>query len=118
MAFNRRVEFLFAARTEAVLERLKIQLDNVCAASTAAESEKCRTDLQVRAHFEAIQVTSRRVNVELATLGPAAPRRIEAAGQGRAINAAAIPGKALDVAPKRIVLDLRARRYTIEMPVN
>lgn len=70
MGYNRRVEFLFAARTEAVLDTLKRQLDHVCAASDAAAADKCKRSIELRPSFEAVQLTARETHLDLDTAAP------------------------------------------------
>jgi OmpA-OmpF porin, OOP family len=48
MAYNRRVEFLFGARPEAVANWLKDQLDFACSGSTDVERLHCLSTLKVR----------------------------------------------------------------------
>jgi hypothetical protein len=116
MAFNRRVEFLFSARTEPILDVLKRQLDSVCAAPTSDAAERCRRTLRVRPVYEVVQVTARRVNVGLGGAS-GAPARVKPR-DGRGAVAPETTTTAIDPAPKRISIDLRSRRYTIETPTR
>lgn len=115
MAFNRRVEFLFSARAEPILEVLKRQLDTVCVASSAEASDRCRRSLRVRSSFEAIQVTNRRMGVGLT------PQRSSAApappGRSR-VSPAAPTIQAVAPATRRVVIDLRAQRYSLDTPTK
>lgn len=91
-AFNRRVEFLFGARVEPVVDVLS-RLD-VCIAATEAASAQCIGALPVRANVEAVQLTRRPVGVGLdgrpAARGRAASPRSGSAGAG-APRAHAVP---------------------------
>lgn len=133
-AFNRRVEFLFASRTEPVLEVLKRQLDTICVSSNAEASRRCKREVEVRASFEAVQVVANRQTAAVARTAPAARvaagRRSAASAASRAVKApvllaqarvgaaAARPKVDLVLAPKRISFDLRARRYDLNIPTR
>ena len=70
MGFNRRVEFLFASRTEPILDYLSRQLDTVCIAGTPRQSERCRREVTVRERFTAVQLTRRPIGVGLSRNPP------------------------------------------------
>lgn len=62
-AFNRRVEFLFGARVEPVVDVLSRQ--DVCIAATEAAVAQCIVDLPAPRNVEAVQLTRRPVGVGL-----------------------------------------------------
>lgn len=54
---NRRIEFLFAARPEAIGQWLADQqLDELCRGATRAETEKCKAELNFAAGYDVIEV--------------------------------------------------------------
>jgi len=62
---NRRVEFLFAARAEAVAQWLSdAQIDMLCQGRTAAEANECVRRLDLRTDYVAIQTNQRVLNVD------------------------------------------------------
>ena len=65
-AVNRRVEFLFAAKTEAVANWLGSQAEVVCTASDHAATEKCLREVKLDQEFEAVEVSSSSVGVSVA----------------------------------------------------
>ena len=65
LGFNRRVEFLFASRTEPIIDFLSRQLDTVCIAGTQRQSDACRREVEVRERFTAVQLTRRPMGVGL-----------------------------------------------------
>lgn len=112
-AFNRRVEFLFGARVEPVVDVLSRQLDEVCIAATPAESRRCRTEAEVRPEFAAEQVTRRPTGV------PLTPRRQSAPSPGqRRPSGPAAPAPEAVAAPRRIAIDLNNRRRVIAAPTR
>lgn len=61
---NRRVEFLFAARAEAVAHWLAdAQIDMLCQGRTAAEANQCVRELDLRTDYVAIQTSQRVLDV-------------------------------------------------------
>lgn len=110
--FNRRVEFLFGARVEPVVEALSDQLQNACISSSEAESRRCialpRPDT-----FEASQRSARPIGVRLDRGVPATVRAPRAAA-GAAPRRAEAP--ALN-APRSLTIRLRRTR-TIAAPVR
>lgn len=57
--YNRRVEFLFAAKVEAVAIWLAdIQIDGLCQAKDEATSMACKRELQLRSDYTAVEVLS------------------------------------------------------------
>lgn len=57
--YNRRVEFLFAAKVEAVAVWLAdIQIDGLCQAHDEAASMACKRELQLRSDYTAVEVLS------------------------------------------------------------
>ena len=65
LGFNRRVEFLFASRTEPILDYLAHQLDTVCIAGDRRSADRCRREVRVRERFTAVQLTRRPIGVGL-----------------------------------------------------
>jgi hypothetical protein len=59
MAYNRRVEFLLAARPDAIAVWLRDQAVVACPASSAAERTRCMLDFQSEPEFQAIQIPRR-----------------------------------------------------------
>ena len=142
LAFNRRVEFLFAARTEPVLDVLRRQLDTICVSSSPEASARCKREVKVRDSFEAVQVTQRSLALaarpprSLQTRRSAAGTAHVAAGHTtlqtgrpalRTMSASVRVGHAgvappvrtdLVLAPKRISFNLKARFYDLNIPVN
>jgi outer membrane protein OmpA-like peptidoglycan-associated protein len=66
MGLNRRVEFLFSARTEGVFDYLSRQLENVCVGANVRTADVCRQQVHVREEFTAVQLTRRPMGVGLA----------------------------------------------------
>ncbi len=124
MGFNRRVEFLFGARTEPVLDVLSRQLDETCVSTDAGAARRCRTTLELRDGFEAVQITSRRVGVPLErpSSGRAPLRRergnvtLPARGARRAAGLAPPGSAAAPVVARLATIRLTARLATIAMP--
>jgi outer membrane protein OmpA-like peptidoglycan-associated protein len=104
MSYNRRVEFLFAARTEPVLDVLKRQLDNICAAPDEAAAARCKQTIKVRANFEVIQLTSRSKTLA----EPSAPNNISH-GLGSS-------PKVAPLVVRKLSIDLRSQKTSIELP--
>lgn len=78
---NRRVEFLFAARAEAVAVWLAdAQLDMLCQGRTAAEANDCVRTLDLRNDYVAVETTQRLLDVapegRRVTLNPRGTQRI------------------------------------------
>lgn len=124
MGFNRRVEFLFSARTEPVLDVLSRQLDEVCVSVDASRARRCRTELELRDGFEAVQLTSRMVGVPLSRPEPMRlPGRRTRPG-ARLNGPPALRGAALapttraaaPVVARLATIRLSARMATIAMP--
>lgn len=65
LGFNRRVEFLFASRTEPILDYLSHQLDTVCIADDSRTADRCRHEVHVRERFTAVQLTHRPMGIGL-----------------------------------------------------
>lgn len=121
-SFNRRVEFLFGARVEPVVEVLSNQLEDACISSSEAESRRCRLELPRREAFEATQRTSRSIGVPLGGGASASVRSPQ--GRGTALGrrrgeAVAIPsGSQIALqAPRRLTIPLR-RTTSIAAPIR
>ncbi len=101
-AFNRRVEFLFGARVEPVVEVLSDQLENACISSSEAESRRCIA-LRRPPTFEASQASTRPIGVPLdraVSTTVRAPAGTLGAGSRRA-------GAATLNIPRRLTISLR-----------
>lgn len=111
--FNRRVEFLFGARVEPVVEVLSDQLANACVSSSEAESRRCIA-LPRPASFEATQNSDRPIGVPLGRSVPTevrAPRGGTAGAASRGTQTAALN------IPRRLTIPLRRTR-AIAAPVR
>ena len=125
MAFNRRVEFLFAARTEAVLEVLATGYEgDRCIAASAVDAEQCIALAETRETYDAIPVGPRR-----SAVGTDAPaRRSAPTGPGRRGVRTPTPPRrsapstgsrsATVTTPERISISLRERSYSIPSPTH
>ena len=111
MALNRRVEFLFAGKSEAAVYWLSTQADIICPASDAKEAKKCRKQIKIDRTFEAVEVLAQDASsLELAA---------EEAGEAyvetdrTAIGAAAPRTMVIEVrSPKQISIQVRSPRKT------
>jgi len=64
--FNRRVEFLFAAKEQAVGVWLAdIQVDSLCSSRSKAESSKCKRSINLRREYQAVEVMRQSVNAKI-----------------------------------------------------
>lgn len=124
LAFNRRVEFLFAARTEAVLQVLTNQLVTPCVAATRAEAAACVGQAELRPDYEVVAVGPNRT-----TIGTDAPARRSAppspgrrgapvTGPGRRSAGSSETRTARVDTPDRIQISLRERSYAIPAPLH
>jgi outer membrane protein OmpA-like peptidoglycan-associated protein len=66
MGYNRRVEFLFSARTEGIFDYLSRQLDSVCVGANVRTTDSCMRQVSIRENFTAVQLTRRPLGVGLA----------------------------------------------------
>lgn len=119
---NRRVEFLFAAKPEAVATWLADQqLDELCQARDRAEVERCKARLDFRDGYDAVEVSRaprQRVDPAPARPHPLDPARKPRTGvtpAPRTANAIDPRDKALTNvtpdAPRKIRIDPRARTF-------
>ena len=106
MAFNRRVEFLFAARPEAAAEWLKNQMDLVCSGGDAESKQRCLVSLKIR---------SPRDNY---VVDPVDRQVVAAQPRSRAQIARISPKSLIAPAPRKrqIVIDLAERSYVVNRP--
>lgn len=104
LSFNRRVEFLFSARTEPVLDVLSRVLDEPCIAADRAAADRCRREVEVRPAFEVRRISRRPVRVDL----PAGGTRIGAGASGASVAQA----------PASISIDLPNRSVSIGVPIR
>lgn len=124
MAFNRRVEFLFAARTEAVLQVLADQLQTPCVANTRAEAQACIGTSEVRSDYEVVAVGTTRVAIGTdAPAGRPIPtsRREDRVPSPRTDSRrpGATGSRGVAVAtPDRLSISLRERSYGIPAPIH
>lgn len=96
MAFNRRVEFLFGARVEPVVDVLTRQReDQVCIASSESQSRRCVAELPQRETFVATQRTSRAIGVG----GDGRSAQAARARPGSAAQSDGHAGRSASVAP-------------------
>lgn len=121
MAFNRRVEFLFAARTEAVLYTLQNQLGHVCVSSNRETSDKCKRNIELRSHFDAVQLTSRQVNLDLSPVALARPSgsrpmQVVNGSRTRDTVVGAGPLHVAQLSSRRLNISLDSRQLTISTP--
>lgn len=96
MAYNRRVEFLFSARIEAVANWLKNQLDVACSGVKDAERLRCLSTIKVRKVYVVEQV------------GHAAPRNKPFNPTERTIT--------VKPPDRQIVINLAERTYIVKQP--
>ena len=124
MAFNRRVEFLFAARTEAVLEVLTTQLETPCVAASRAEASACIGPVELRDDYEVVAVGPNRgaigADAPARRRAPSSPpnRRAPVAGPGARSAGATGSRTAAVETPDRISISLRERSYSIPSPLH
>lgn len=92
--YNRRVEFLFAARPEAIAIWLAdMQLDGLCSGTSSRQTNACRRSLALRSDYEAIEVVTRK--------SVASPQ-----SKDKKIDVSAAPRIAIDPKPgRRIVIN-------------
>ena len=120
---NRRIEFLFASKPEAVgVWMADQQLSELCQARTQVEAERCKAMLKLRSDYEAVEIVRRpptRVDPNPGrgkNVSPAKPRRDEVSPTG-ATAASVQPGGggAVSIVPtasRRIRIDPVLRRAT------
>ena len=102
---NRRIEFLFAARPEAIPAWIvDQQLDMTCQASTLAEAEACKARLEVKPVYTALEVL-------------ASPEDLDLASQGVTVNATS-EKTVVNVQQQKRTLELRKPRKIQLYPVN
>ncbi|MDP3800612.1 OmpA family protein [Brevundimonas sp.] len=119
--FNRRVEFLFGARVEPVVQVLSAQLDDFCISSSQAESDRCRFPLPGREAFEATQLTRRAIGIGMdgraAAAAPGRPTRRAPLGRRPPRTSAPVPRTAQVTAAVPLTLTIPLRRtITIAAP--
>ena len=116
---NRRVEFLFASRPEAVATWLADQqVDNLCQARTSAEVQRCKQQLDFRTGYDAIQVTQ----APRREIRPTVTPRPSVTPRGRRPSVAVAPQtpRRVDVAPGTSMVSvdpIGTGRFRID-PVN
>lgn len=82
-SYNRRVEFLFASRPEAIAVWLAdMQLDGLCSGSSRRETDQCKHALKLRSHYEAVQLlapsgTAISADSRSKTIGPRSSRGVK-----------------------------------------
>jgi hypothetical protein len=103
MSYNRRVEFLFAARPEAAAIWLKDQMDFACSRSDEAGKARCLVTLRLRPSY-VVEAVERQV----------------VARAPRARNRVVRPSSRLAVVqapkPRQIVINLAERSYVVAKP--
>lgn len=111
-SYNRRVEFLFGARVEPVVNVLSAQREEqVCISSNAAESRRCLVELPPRETFVATQATRR-------PIGVGGDGRVAAGGRRGGTSTPSTPapgGLASTPVPQTLIIPLR-RPQTIQAP--
>lgn len=107
-SYNRRVEFLFASRPEAIAVWLAdMQLDGLCSGSSRRETDKCKHALELRSHYEAVQL-----------LAPAG-KAISADSRGEALDPRGHKGVKIQPVPGRtFVINPINRTARITSPGN
>lgn len=111
---NRRIEFLFAARPEALAVHLvHQQVDMVCQGRTQSETESCRQKLDLKTSYDVVEVQTRTASVD----PEQSERRVE---PGASTNSTAPEVTKVKVQPvaRKIRLDPTNGRYQIVNPVN
>lgn len=115
LGFNRRVEFLFAGKVEAVGEWLSHQLETVCVGSTPEQVAACQRHAPITRQFEAVEV-ARNGKTSLASIrkaGEVSPSH----GQTSVIPAPRPAKDSLEaIAFSKMTIDIRNPKYTIEQP--
>ena len=106
LAQNRRIEFLFAARPEALALWIgKQQIDLVCQAKSARAARKCKAKISPKMHYDALEVV---------------PAQKVAVMPTRSEEAVDVNTKKIDVTPKRKkqTIFIRAPRKIRIDPIN
>jgi len=102
---NRRIEFLFAARSEALASfMVKQQIDMSCQGKSIAETDECRRTLNLKENYDIIEVASTELSVS----------------PNQSSSTADVQSRRETVAPatRKIRIDPTNGRYTIVNPVN
>lgn len=116
---NRRVEFLFAAKPEAVATWLADQqLDGLCQARTEADVAQCRAKLDLKARYEAVEVSSAPRRSVAPTPAPRSTVQLDRPRRHEAAPAAARQTVSVGRPHSQIGVALDGSRRIIIDPVN
>lgn len=112
---NRRIEFLFAARPEAVAVWMADQqVDMLCQGKTAKETAKCKKSLNFQSKYEVVEVVTAKQ-----TVFPTDGKGNVAGGEGSKTQVETKPsGKAVDVEHKAERVEIRPQRKIFIDPAN
>ena len=111
---NRRIEFLFAARPEALaVFMVNQQVDMVCQGRSAAETAKCRQTLDLKTNYDIVEVQTRSAAVDPSRSGSQAdPESTSSTASPKVTKVAVAP------TVRKIRIDPTNGSYKIVNPVN